>query len=195
MVRAGAVVLAAGSSSRLGAPKQLLKDGHETLVHRSVRAAQEGGCAPVVVVAGESYDGVASAVADLDSLVIRNRDWADGIGSSIRVGIKQLTMRDIEAVVFLACDQPAVDGSVVGALIAEHEKSGCPIVASHYADTLGIPALFHRSLFSELASLPDEHGAKMLIQKNPARVAAVNFPGGVFDLDTPEDVSAWQRRV
>ncbi len=194
MVRVGAVVLAAGSSSRFGEPKQLLELHGEMLVQRIVRVAKEGGCSPVVVVTGASDKPVAAAVADLHPLVIRNENWVRGIGTSIRVGVEQLFACDLNAIVLLACDQPMVDSAVVSALIAEYERSGRPIVASHYANTLGIPALFHRSLFDELLRLPDERGAKMLIQKNPARVAQLDFPGGIFDLDTPEDLLAWQER-
>jgi xanthine dehydrogenase accessory factor len=189
----GAIVLAAGSSSRLGQPKQLLDFWGEPLVHRLVCAAQEGGCSPVVLVTGELHGPVARAATDLHPLVIQNENWLHGLGSSIRVGVAQLITYDINAVVLLACDQPAVDSGVVRALIEEHERSGRPIVASHYADTLGIPALLHRSCFGELLRLPDERGAKMLIEKNPSRVAQVDFPAGLFDLDTPEDLLAWQK--
>ena len=194
MVRVGGVILAAGSSSRFGAPKQLLEFHGEMLVQRIVRAAQEGGCSPVVVVTGESHEPITAAVTDLHPLVIRNENSMRGIGTSIRVGVEQLVDRDIDAIVLLTCDQPAVDLRVVCALIKEHGRSGRPIVASHYANTLGIPALFHRSLFDELLRLPDERGAKTLIEKDPSRVAQVDFPNGVFDLDTPEDLLAWQER-
>ena len=193
MVRAGGVILAAGSSSRFGEPKQLLEDEGELLVHRAVRAAQDGGCNPVIVVTGEAHDSVTVAIADLHSLVIRNQNWAGGIGSSIRLGVEQLIDYEINAIVLLVCDQPAVDRDVVHALIAEHERSNLPIVVSRYADTFGVPALFHRSLFGELLQLPDERGAKMLIEKHQSRSSYVVFPNGVFDLDRPEDFVAWQR--
>lgn len=190
----GAVVLAAGSSSRFGKPKQLLEFQGEMLVQRIVRSAQESGCSPVVVVTGEAHKPVTAAVTDFHSLVIRNENWARGIGSSIRVGVEQLTAYDLKAMVLLACDQPAVDRHLISALIQEHERSGLPIVASYYANSPGIPSLFHRSLFDELLRLPDERGAKMLIQENRTRVARLDFPSGIFDLDTPGDFQAWQKR-
>jgi molybdenum cofactor cytidylyltransferase len=189
----GAVVLAAGSSSRLGQPKQLLDFEREPLVHRVVRAAQEAGCAPVVLVTGALHEDLERAVADLHPRVIENQHWSRGLGSSIRLGIEQLSEADVNAAMLLACDQPAVHSGVVRALIQEHERSGQPIVASHYAETLGIPALFHRSCFDELLRLPDAHGAKMLIQSDLLRVARIEFPGGVLDLDTPGDLLAWQQ--
>ena len=117
MVRVGGVILAAGSSSRFGAPKQLLEFYGEMLVQRIVRVAQEGGCSPVVVVTGASDKPVAAAVAGLHPLVIRNENWVRGIGTSIRVGVEQLTDHDISAIVLLACDQPAVDSDVVTILL------------------------------------------------------------------------------
>jgi molybdenum cofactor cytidylyltransferase len=194
MARVGAIILAAGGSRRLGQPKQLIQFQGETLVQRVVRAAQEGGCTPVLVVTGESHEPVTTAVAALHPLTVRNENWSRGIGSSIWLGVEQLCQHAIDAIILLTCDQPAVDMGVVCALIAEHERSGCPIVASRYADTVGIPALFHRSMFDELRRLPDSHGAKALIQKNPSRVAQVDFANGAFDLDTREDLltrDAW----
>jgi molybdenum cofactor cytidylyltransferase len=192
MVRVGAVILAAGGSRRFGQPKQLMEFCGETLVQRVVRAAQEGGCSPALVVTGESHEPVTAAVAALHPLIVRNENWSRGIGSSIRLGVEQLCQHAIDAIILLTCDQPAVDRGVVCNLISEHERSGCPIVASRYAHTVGIPALFHRSVFDELRRLPDEHGAKAFVLRNLSRVAQVDFANGAFDLDTREDLLTWQ---
>jgi molybdenum cofactor cytidylyltransferase len=192
MASIGAVVLAAGGSTRLGQAKQLLTfpDG-ETLVHSAVRVAREGGCEIVCVVTGEGHEQVAQAVADLCPVIICNENWTRGIGSSIRLGVTQL--RNVCAIVLFACDQPALDGAVVRALIKQREQTGHAIVASHYADTLGVPALFDRSCFADLERLPDGSGAKGLIEAEPARVAKVEFPSGELDLDSPENLQAWRR--
>ncbi len=191
----GAIVLAAGGSRRLGRPKQLLVSAAgETLVHAAVRAAQEAGCKIVGVVTGEEGERVARAVADLHPRVILNDTWARGIGSSIRHGVEQLAESDFSALVLLACDQPEVDAAIVHALIAKYKKTGCAIIASRYAGTLGIPALFDRTCFGELQSLPDESGAKTLIVAEATRVAHVDFAGGAFDLDSAVDVQAWRDR-
>ena len=192
MVRVGAVILAAGGSTRLGQPKQLIQFRGEPLVQRVVRAAQEGGCSPALVVTGESHESVIAAVVASRPLIVRNENWSRGIGSSIRLGVEELYQHAIDAIILLICDQPAVDTGVVCALIAEHKRSSCPIVASRYAHTLGIPALFHRSVFDELRRLPEEDGAKALVQENLSRVAQVDFANGAFDLDTREDLLAWQ---
>jgi molybdenum cofactor cytidylyltransferase len=189
----GAIVLAAGGSTRLGQSKQLLKyaDG-ETLVHSVARGAHEAGCKPICVVTGKAHDQVAPAVADLALVVVRNENWESGIGSSIRLGLAQLV--DLSAaVVLLACDQPAVGARIICAAIEQHNKTGRPIIASRYANTLGIPALFDRSVFRELEQLDDGSGAKGLIEGDLARVAAIEFPGGAIDVDSPEDLHAWRR--
>ena len=190
MRRIGGIILAAGGSTRLGEPKQLLVFHGETLVHAAVRAAQEGGCDPVCVVTGHARAAVEHAVADLAPILAHNKEWQRGMGSSARLGLG--AVHDASAVVLLACDQPAVDGKVIRALIGQHEHSGRAIVASHYSGTLGIPALFAQSCFAELQGLPDDCGAKAVILADPARVASLEFPGGALDIDVPEDLWAWR---
>jgi molybdenum cofactor cytidylyltransferase len=94
---------------------------------------------------------------------------------------------DLETVVIAACDQPFVESSTIAALIAARERTGKPIVASSYANTLGIPALFGRSCFDALLALPDESGAKAIIESQPNDVASIEFPNGAIDIDTPAD--------
>ena len=107
-------------------------------------------------------------------------------GTSIRRGLEQLP-EIVEAAVLLLCDQPFVDASVVAELIATHEETRKPIVASGYANTLGVPALFDRSCFAALLALPADSGAKTLMTTRPNDVAAVAFERGAIDIDTPED--------
>ena len=87
----------------------------------------------------------------------------------------------------LVCDQPAVDARVIQRLIALRETTDKTIVASNYADTLGIPALFSRSVFEELLLLDDKSGAKSIVLRNRERVASLSFPEGQIDIDTWED--------
>lgn len=201
MRNVAAVILAAGGSSRLGQPKQLLVFRGETLIRRAVRAAAEAGCDPVVVVVGavsgairlqevairESRIASSSKPGDgARATVVENAKWQNGVGTSIRRGLEQLDGA-VQAVVLIACDQPFVDGSVIAELIAAHQKTGKPMIASSYANTLGVPALFARSCFAALLALPDDCGAKMLFTMRPNDVAAVGFEQGAIDIDTPED--------
>jgi molybdenum cofactor cytidylyltransferase len=183
----GAVILAAGGSSRLGQPKQLLMFRGESLVRRAVRAGVEAHCTPVVVVVGEGGNTIRDELRDTSAVIVENPEWERGLGTSIHRGIEHLieSARAVGAVVLLAGDQPFVDASTIAALVAEQGKA--PIVASSYADTLGVPALFDRSCFEDLLALPDDSGAKSLIAARPNEVAAVSFEKGAIDIDTPSD--------
>jgi molybdenum cofactor cytidylyltransferase len=182
----GGVILAAGRSSRFGSPKQLAQFRGKSLVQRVVDVVQQAGCSPVVVVAGHNAAKVSS---EATTSVVENKNWRDGIGSSIRVGVEYLTALepDVSAIVLLVCDQPLLDAEVIINLKAVHQKSGKEIVASSYADTLGVPALFARCVFPELLALSGDRGAKKVILANRDRVAEFPFPGGNLDIDTPAD--------
>jgi molybdenum cofactor cytidylyltransferase len=192
MRKVGAIILAAGGSFRFGQPKQLLSFRDKTLVRAMVDAACEACCSPIVVVIGSDWEKIHAELAQANVIEVQNKNWQRGIGSSIRSGVEALTDHapDIEAVLLLVCDQPAVDARLIERLIAMHEATRKDIVASGYANTLGVPALFARSLFKELLSLSNEVGAKSIILQNPERVAELAFPEGAIDIDTCED---WEK--
>jgi molybdenum cofactor cytidylyltransferase len=182
-----AVVLAAGGSSRMGRPKQLLTIGGESLLRRAARTALNVGCDPVVLVLGASAGVLRGDLFDLPVAVVDNADWEAGPGTSVRAGMSALEAA--EAVLFLACDQPFVDVKHLWGLINAWRASGLPMAASAYADTLGVPALFAASYFARLRNLPACAGAKKLLVSRPEHVAAVSFPAGAIDFDTPADVA------
>lgn len=183
-----AVVLAAGGSSRLGQPKQLLQFAGQSLVRRVAQAGLNAGCAPVVVVVGAEQERIAMALDELEVTVLPNESWRRGVGTSIRTGVEHL--RDCDALIILACDQPHVNASVLGQLLARHQQSPQSMVASAYANTVGIPALFPRAFFDRLLSLGDNEGAKPLLTAHPDHVVSVDFPAGAIDIDTMEDFDA-----
>ncbi|HEX4630025.1 MAG TPA: nucleotidyltransferase family protein [Chthoniobacterales bacterium] len=186
MRNVAAVILAAGGSWRFGRPKQLLTFRGETLVRRAVHAAAEAGCDPVIVVAGDLGDAIRGELQSTSAIVVENPAWQRGLGTSIRRGLREV-VDSTNAVVLVTCDQPLVDEAVIEELIVVHEKTGKPMVASGYANTLGVPALFDRSCFAALLALPDDSGAKALLTTRPNDVAAVAFEQGAVDIDTPED--------
>jgi molybdenum cofactor cytidylyltransferase len=188
----GAVILAAGGSSRFGQPKQLLQFRGKTLVRTIINAACEAGCSPVVVVIGSNGEKVHPELANANVMEVRNANWQRGIGSSIRSGVQALISHapDVEAILLLVCDQPAVSAPFIELLISTREATKKDIVASSYADTVGVPAVFNRFLFKELLALGDESGAKSIILQNPERVAQFAFPEGAIDIDTWED---WEK--
>ncbi len=189
MENIAAVILAAGASTRLGQPKQFLDWNGESLLRRAVRAASAAGCAPVLVVTGAASERI---MAELDGTladIVPNPAWERGLGSSIRAGVQHLVSlaRPPAAVVLLTCDQPFVNVTVITGLIHAWRENQRPMVASAYAGTRGVPALFDRSCFSDLSALRDDAGAKTLLHAFGAMVTEVPFPAGTFDIDTPHD--------
>jgi molybdenum cofactor cytidylyltransferase len=185
-VKIGAIVLAAGGSSRLGQPKQLLIYRGKTLVRRSAEAAIEAGCSPVIVALGCERQRIAVELRGLPVEMVSNEHWERGLGTSLRLGVQGAA--DCDALVILACDQPHVSAEILQRLITAHAKTNCPIVASAYAETRGVPALFMRKCFPALLSLGDGGGAKALIAAaGEAEVALIDFPEGAIDIDTRQD--------
>lgn len=189
MEKIGALILAAGSSSRFGQPKQLLQFRGQTLLRRMVDAATSAGCRPVAVVVGAERERVLAELSETKELLVENQTWQRGIGNSIRAGLRATASAypEIGAIIVLSCDQPLVDAETILALQSKYNEAKKPIVASRYAGTLGIPALFARSYFDELFLLDDDAGAKQVILHHGNEVAEFEFPDGAIDIDTPED--------
>jgi molybdenum cofactor cytidylyltransferase len=186
MAGIAAVVLAAGGSTRFGKPKQLVRVNDQALVRRTASVALQAQCSPVIIVAGAAAETIGAQLDGLEVEIVHNANWQEGLGSSIRTGMENL--READAVILLACDQPLVRPETLRGLIELHQTSGKPIVAASYAETLGIPALFDRSCFEELLTLSGDRGAKGIILSQPGRVAAYDFPEGAIDIDTPSDL-------
>ena len=188
-MKVAAVVLAAGGSTRFGKPKQFALFQGETFISRVVAAAIEAGCTPVVVVTGEDSAQITSELTRFPVTIAMNQDWQSGLGSSIVLGIQHAMDLgpDLDAVVLLTCDQPFVTAAVLTQLMQLHLKTEKPIVASAYAGTLGIPALFDRSCFPDLLRLKGDSGAKRIILARQHDVASFDFPAGDIDIDTAAD--------
>jgi molybdenum cofactor cytidylyltransferase len=185
----GALILAAGQSSRLGRPKQILGFRGKSLLRRMADAASDAKCSPVVVVLGSDAKLVREELNQTSAKIVENENWQRGIGTSIRAGVRYLIANapSLDAILLLVCDQPFVDARLIKRAIKLREKTNKPIVASGYSDTLGVPALFDRSCFGELIALRDDSGAKPIILRDPERVAQFSFPEGAIDIDTTED--------
>lgn len=193
--RFGAVVLAAGASTRMGAPKQLLELDGRPLVVRAAEAALASPAWPVVVVLGAHAESIRPALARLPVLIADNPAWAEGMAASIRAGIATLRQfsRGLDAAVIALCDQPAFSAATIATLVAAQRATGRSIVAARYGGRHGAPALFLRAHFPALGALTGEEGARALLNDDPARVAAVDQPELALDLDTPADVAAFAR--
>lgn len=185
----GIIILAAGASTRMGTPKQLLLYHGRSLLRHTAEVAIASGCQPIVVVLGAYVEQIKPEINQLPVQIIENQHWAEGMSSSIRAGLNAaMTMEQtMEAVVLLVCDQPFISVQLIEQLVEIYHSTGKPIVASEYAETVGVPALFSNTLFSELMSLNAGEGAKQLIRNYIHNVALVCFPEGALDIDTPQD--------
>lgn len=185
----GIIVLAAGSSSRLGAPKQLLSYNDKNLLGHVIDEAKKTADARVVVILGGNYQLIAGNINTPGIEVIYNPDWEEGISSSIRAGLAGLTKenKDLDRVILTVCDQPFITADLFKTLITKAGSSGKSIVASAYSGTLGTPVLFAAAHFSDLGNLKGKEGAKILLDKYKENVTSVPFENGEIDIDTPED--------
>jgi molybdenum cofactor cytidylyltransferase len=190
-VGVGAVVLAAGSSSRMGSPKQTLQYKGESLLRRAALAALGAGCRPVMVVTGAHAELSRRELDGLGVRVVVNARWETGMASSIRAGVEGLLSADadVAAAVFMLCDQPHVTADVISDLVAAHRATGRPVVASTYGGSFGVPALFGRTLLAELIRLEGEAGAKQVIKRHASEAHFLPFPDGEVDVDTLDDFS------
>lgn len=184
----GLIILAAGASSRLGFPKQTLLYKGKTLLEIAIEAGTKSKCKPVVVVLGANAETLENGIKHYPIEIIHNPDWQQGMSSSIRTGMKAMQTNDeVDGVIIMLCDQPFVTRAVIDNLIYKQQETGKRIVASSYQDTLGVPALFKRSLFAELLSLKGQEGAKKLLSSYPDEIAVIPFEKGAIDIDTIAD--------
>ena len=188
-LRFGAIILAAGPSTRMGTPKQLLLlDGKPLLVH-AVEAALASSAWPVVVVLGANAEAIRPILAPLPVLIAENPAWPEGMAASLRTGVITLGQfsRSLDAALIALCDQPAFSADVIAQLVAAQRATGRSIVAARYSNRLGVPALFLHEHFSTLSALTGEEGARTLLNGDAGTVAAVDLPQLALDVDTPGD--------
>jgi len=183
----GIIILAAGSSSRLGSPKQNLVYNGRTLLQRAIETAVASACEPVIVVLGANKNLIRQSIEGSKATIVYNTDWEEGMASSIRAGITALKKINPEsdAVILMLCDQPFADTSLLNQLVQKRSAKG--IVACAYNKTIGPPVLFDAVYFDELLLLKGQEGAKKLFKKYQNDVVTVSFPLGSVDIDTSED--------
>ncbi|WP_375474147.1 NTP transferase domain-containing protein [uncultured Nostoc sp.] len=183
------MILAAGASTRMGTPKQLLLYQGRSLLQYITDMAIASVCQPVVVVLGANAEQIHPQIEQLPVTVVKNLDWACGMSASIKSGIEFLNNfpQQTEAVVITLCDQPFVSHKIINQLVDTYYSTRKPIIACEYGDTLGVPALFNQIFFSELAALKETSGAKRVINNNLNEVFSIPFPLGDIDIDTPKD--------
>ena len=183
------IVLAAGASTRFGGIKQLVRIDGRPLLHTTVSRAVEVAGAATIVVLGANAAELAPLLTHTPATIVVNRDWREGIGSSIRAGVVRLPAACTGAMLMLA-DQAAVTAQDLQRLVGTWRRQPEYIAAALYAGATGVPAVFPRASFRQLAELRGDIGARMLLQRNPDRVVRVPMDSAALDIDTPEDLLA-----
>jgi molybdenum cofactor cytidylyltransferase len=183
------IVLAAGASTRFGSAKQLVRIAGRPLLHTTVSRAVEVTGSATFVVLGARAAELAPLLTHTPASIVINRDWREGIGSSIRAGVARLPATCTGVMLVLA-DQVAVTAEDLQRLMGNWRRQPEYVAAALYAGGMGVPAIFPRSRFQELAELRGDIGARMLLQRNPDRVVRVPMESAALDIDTPEDLLA-----
>jgi molybdenum cofactor cytidylyltransferase len=187
----GLIILAAGESSRLGKPKQNLLFNGETLLQHAVETGQRSKVDKVIVVLGAHTHEIKPIP---DTVTLYNKDWQEGMGSSIRCAMVEINNDpSTDKVIIMLCDQPFVSAYLLNKLISKQVETDKPIIACAYNGTSGVPVLFVRSLFSELMQLQGKEGAKKILKQHVDGIATVPFERGGIDIDTPEDYNELQK--
>ena len=173
----------------MGSPKQLLMLNNANLIQHAIDEALSADAEKVLVVLGSGAEIITDSINKKQAHIINNKNWEEGIASSIRIGVEnaRLISPSINAVILMVCDQPYVSASLLKNLVAHHNDTGKPIVASQYKDTLGTPVLFNKTIFPELLKLNGDSGAKQIILDNKEKVQPVKFPLGEIDIDNITD--------
>ena len=184
------LLLAAGASTRMGRPKQLLPYHGRTLLRHAAETAVATGYGPIVLVTGAVHEALVAEIAGLPIQASHNPDWATGMASSIRAGLTAVVGARPAAVLIMLCDQPLTTPELLRQLVSQQQQCQAPIVAAAYGDTVGVPAVFDKALIPQLLALQGAQGANRLIASFGTAVGRVAFDAGLLDVDTPEQYAA-----
>lgn len=158
-------------------------------MQHAATGAIETGIKPVIVITGAGFERMQEELVNFPVQLVYNKNWEEGMASSIRCGIETALQNNPETdgILFMVCDQPYTEGSVLNEIIARQKETGMPIAASMYEDIIGTPALYHKSIFPDLMLLRGDIGAKKIISMHKDSIATIKFSAGKTDIDTVKD--------
>ena len=187
------LILAAGNSSRLGSPKQLIEFEGQTLIERITETALSIS-EEVLIVLGGNSELILPKLERFNNVIstIYNPDWKEGMGTSIRIGVEKLA-ENSDLIIILLADQPFISKVLLQNMLQSYAKTQNPIVSCIYSNTLGVPILFDKSVFFELLKLNGDKGAKSFLHLYKNRISTIDFPEAIVDIDTLEDVENLKR--
>lgn len=182
------LILAAGASSRLGRPKQLLEKEGRNLLQIAIETALAAELDPVFVVLGARETEIREHIRDQPVRPIYNPNWQEGIGSSIREGISHIMKAgSYSGVIIMLCDQLLITAAHLKKMLEIYQQGQYPIVATAYQEQSGVPALFDQTFFPHLRDLSGDTGARKLISRQREHVFMIQFEAAGVDIDTAED--------
>ena len=187
------LILAAGNSSRLGSPKQLIEFEGQTLIERITETALSIS-GEVLIVLGGNSELILPKLERFNNVIstIYNPDWKEGMGTSIHIGVEKLA-ENSDLIIILLSDQPFISKVLLQNMLQIYAKTQNSIVSCVYSNTLGVPILFDKSVFPELLKLNGDKGAKSFLHLYKDRISTIDFPEGIVDIDTLEDVENLKR--
>jgi molybdenum cofactor cytidylyltransferase len=186
--RVAGIVLAAGTSTRMGHNKLFVELEGETLVHRTVRRVADAGLDPVIVVLGHESERVSGAITTLPCRLVFNPDYQSGVNSSLRVGIRAASEAEARAAVVVLADMPLVTTSMIETLVSTYRQHRSRLVISDYDGVNAPPMLYDRSLFDELAMSEGQGCGKHVVKRHRHEAESLSWPAqALTDLDVPED--------
>jgi molybdenum cofactor cytidylyltransferase len=187
------LILAAGNSSRLGSPKQLIEFEGKTLIERTSEIALSVS-EEILIVLGGNAELILPIIERFENTIptVFNPNWQEGMGTSIRLGVEKLEEKS-DFILILLSDQPFISKVLLQNMLQTYANSQNPIIACVYNNTLGVPMLFDKSVFSELLKLSGDKGAKSFLHLYENKITTIEFPEGIIDIDTFEDVEKLKR--
>jgi molybdenum cofactor cytidylyltransferase len=193
--RIAGVVLAAGTSSRMGRNKLFLRLGGTSVLRRAVAAAREAGLDPVLVVLGHEGDRALAELQGLACTPVLNQDYATGMNTSVRAGVSAVPA-DASGAVLMLADMPFVTAGMLRTLVERYRSAEAPLVVSTYGEVLAPPILYGRPLFGELRALDGDGCGKRVVKGHRAEAIEMAWPpAALADLDVPEDLDRVRTRI
>ncbi|MFV8281283.1 nucleotidyltransferase family protein [Christiangramia marina] len=184
------LILAAGSSKRLGKPKQLVKFKNKTLLQHSIDVSEALDLSEKIIVLGANEEKILNEVDLKNHKLLINSNWQKGMSTSLKKGLEEIRNLHptIEHVLVLLSDQPFISELVLQELIDKHLTANCLASFSQYQEIPGVPAIFSREIFPDLMRIEGDRGARDLIKNGFTNYQLVSFEKGIVDIDTEKDL-------
>ena len=184
------LILAAGSSKRLGKPKQLVKFKNKTLLQHSIDVSEALDLSEKIIVLGANEDKILNEVDLKNHKLLINKNWQEGMSTSLKKGLEEIRNwhPTIKHVLVLLSDQPFISELVLQDLIDKHLTANCLATFSQYQEIPGVPAIFSSEIFPDLMRIEGDRGARDLIKNGLTNYQLLPFEKGIVDIDTEKDL-------